>query len=125
MPLLDVDFSEARELIFIEEEGEQPATISEISAPEQKEKGPGVWVTFEISDGPHEGGNLVRWYSLSGKGSGFLLDLINKAMKAEYSKGDLSHLDTDDLIGQPVRIITKNEPYEGELRTNVAKVLSA
>lgn len=125
MPLLDVDFSEARELVFVEEEGELPATITEISEPELKEKGPGVWVTFEINDGKYSGGCLVRWYSLRGKGSGFLLELVNKATNQQYTKGDLSHLDTDDLIGQQVRIVTRNRTYEGELRTEVAKVLSA
>lgn len=126
MPRLKVDTSEAvrREAL---PDDTYPCTVMSISDPKQGAKASYVTIVFEVEDG-HEFGKRQIWHNvpIDGKGAGIFEDFYEKVTGEDFPEdGDV---DTDDLIGAEILVVTKQEEYpegSGEFQNRVSKLLRA
>lgn len=124
MPELTIDATEAKSFEPIPD-GTYETKILEISEVKQGPKARYVNITFEITDGDYIDRRLWRNFVVEGPGSAFLVDLANKALPdEEFEVGSEFSLDTDDLIGQAVIVVTVQEEYEGNTKSEVKRILA-
>lgn len=129
MPTLNLNLSEAQSLKPIPEDT-YPAEVVEIGKVEEGPKSNYVPVKVRINAGEHEGRTFFVNLPIDGKGAGIFVDFYNKVCGTDHDVDDLEELaiDTDDMMGQELRIVIKNEEYpegSGEIRSGVARTLKA
>ena len=123
MPLLDLDLTDAQDFSLIDEGG-YDAEVSGVSDTEQGPKAKFIIITYTITEEPYAGRELDRRYPVEGAGAGFLLEIWNKLTGEELTIGEMSQIDTDDLIGVACKIIVGHREYEDETYNDVKKVLA-
>lgn len=123
MPKLTIDATEAKSFEPLPDD-QYECTILEVGEVKSGPKARYVPITFEVSDGDYASRRLWRNFVIEGPGAGFFTDLWHKATGEELELGEMNDVDTDDLIGKSVICITKQEEYEGNVRSQVDKILA-
>lgn len=129
MPRLKVDTREAMSLKPLPDDTYQ-CKVLEISDPKKGDKSNYVEVIFEVVDGDHIGAKIFQNMPITGKGAGIFVDFVNKVTGSEYDVDELDDIDvdTDDLIGQEIGVVTVQKEYpegSGEFRHNVKRLVAA
>lgn len=125
---LTLDLSEAQSFEAVPDDT-YACEIAEISEVQKGPKADFVTVSYEIVEGDYAGQMLFQNLMITGKASGRFVDVLNKALGEDYDVSDLEHLeiDTDDLIGARVGVVTKQKEYpegSGEMRSEVKRILA-
>ena len=128
MPRLDLDLTEAQKFQPIPD-NQYEFEITEIGDVKTSQGGGKyVNVTFTVTDAEDQtfvGRKVFRNFMLTGKGSGFFVELYEKATGEELEIGGLASVDTDDLIGRKILGQTKIKEQEGyEPRAELDKILT-
>ncbi len=135
MPKLPQSLADVSTVVKPIDEGTYAAEISEVEVTESKSKLPMVVVTYTISDGDFKGRKLTDYMVLETKkrepnepGLRQLKRLIVAALGEDSANSD--DFDTDELQGQNVTLVIKQESYEDEggdeqVSNRVKKVLAA
>jgi len=125
MPRLEIDTTEATSFEPIPDD-QYEAQVLEVSEVKKGPKAMYVAVTFEITDGEYANRRLWRNYTIEGKGVSFFTELWRKATGEELEIGEAGlSVDTDDLVGKRIVVITEQEEYEEQVRAQVKKILVA
>lgn len=122
-PRLGIDTTEAKTFEPIPDD-QYDVVVREVRSVEQGPKAQYVPVCFEVTDGEYAGRYLWRNFVIEGPGSGFIMDLWEKATGEELEKGEIE-IDTDDLVGKKLAVVTEQSEYEGNVRSEVKKILAA
>lgn len=128
-PKLNLDLTEAQVFEAVPDDT-YACQVAEISDIQKGQKASYVTVTLEIMEGDYAGQKLFQNLMLDGKAAGMFVDFLNKALGENYDVKELEDLevDTDDLIGAQVGVVTKQEEYpegSGEMRSQVKRILAA
>jgi len=130
-PVLNLNLSEAQDFTPLPDD-HYPVTVAEISEVKQGSKSQYVTVTFEVEAG-HEFEGRRAWTNLmvNGKAAGMFVDFINKVLGTDYTIEEYRdsgiEIDTDDLVGGEIVIVTKQEEYpegSGTFSASVKQVLA-
>lgn len=129
MPDLNLDLSEAQSFDPVPDDT-YLCEVVEVSDVQSGQKANYVTVTLEIAEGEHQGRRLFNNLMVTGKASGMFVDFLNKALDTDYDVDEMDELtiNTDDLIGARVGVITKQEEYpegSGEMRSQVKRIVRA
>lgn len=127
MPRLELDLSEAQSLKPIPDDT-YPAVVFDFSDVEEGPKAKYVSAVIKIDGGEYNGRQFYNNLPIHGRGAGIFVDFYNKCMGTDYDVDALEDLeiDTDDMLGAEIAIITKQEEYpegSGEFRSNIHKVI--
>ncbi len=123
MPLITLDFSEAKELT----EGAYTFRIESWDGPMKTEKGQQrIVCILAVVDGEFAGSKIYHSLMLEGKGAGMTARFLSAVTGENLDVNDLEtyELDTDDLIGEEVDGIVALEEYppeSGEKRAKITK----
>lgn len=135
MPKLPQSLADVSTVVKPIDEGTYAAEISEVEVTESKSKLPMVVVTYAILEGDFKGRKLTDYMVLETKkhepnepGLRQLKRLIVAALGEDSANSD--DFDTDELQGQQVTLVIKQESYEDEggeeqVSNRVKKVLAA
>lgn len=129
MPRLNVNLKEAESRKALPDDTYLCKVLS-ISGVKKGPKANYVEVVFDVVDGEFEGRKIYHNLMVSGKGAGMFVEFWNKLMGTEYDVDDLEDLDidTDEVVGQECRILTKQEEYpaaSGEWNHKVQRIYAA
>lgn len=122
-----VDTTEAQSFEAVEP-GPYRMVVDEVGEDETSNAGnPGFWVYFRFEDPTiqRRAGRVRKWYSISGKGSGFFRELWKAATGQDIPMATQIDVDLDDLNERPVVINIGNKEYEGRLQNEVERVAAA
>lgn len=128
-PLVSIDLSEAQSRKPVPDD-QYSASVKEINGPHKGPKSHYLTFIIEIAEGEHKGRTFFHNVPINGAGAGIFADLLSKLTGEEYDVDNLENLEvnTDDLVGAPLGIITKQSEYpegSGEMRSEIKKILSA
>lgn len=129
MPRLKVDLREAQSREALPD-GTYSCKIFDISAPKTGEKSSYVSITYEVIEGEFEGRKIFENRPITGKGAGMFAEFYSKVTGEDISVNDLEELDvdTDDLIGEEIGVVTKQREYpegSGDYVSDVKKLIRA
>lgn len=129
MPRLQVDLSEAQSRQALPDDT-YDCKVFEISAPKKGPKSSYVQVIFEVADGEFAGRKIYDNRPVTGEGAGMFAELYSKLTGEEVDVDEMDSLDidTDDLVGLDIGVVTKQEEYpagSGEYTSKVSKLLRA
>jgi hypothetical protein len=122
MPKLTIDTTEAKSFEPLPDD-QYECQILEVGEVKQGPKAQYVSVTFEVTDGEYSGRRIWRNYTIEGKGVSFFTELWAKATGEALEIGEAGlDVDTDDLVGKPIKVLTEQEEYEETIRPQVKKI---
>lgn len=122
-PRLDIDLTEAKDFSPVPDDV-YDCHVTDVSEVQQGPNARYVSVEFTIASGDHAERKLWRNYPIEGPGASFFSDLWRKVTGEELEIGEVYGVNTDDLLHEEVQVVTEQEEYEGEMRSQVQKVLS-
>lgn len=128
MPRLNINLSEAQSRKPLPDDT-YTCRILEIQGPTRGPKASYVTAILEVTEGEFEGRQIYHNMPVDGKGAGIFADFVSKVTGDEIDVDALESydLDTDDLVGQEISVVTTQEEYpegSGEYQHKVKKVLS-
>lgn len=123
MPKLTVDATEATTFEAVEDDEYEVKVVS-VSDVVQGPKAQYVKVEFDITDGENAGRKLWSNFPIDGAGAGMFVEFANKAIDAGLEVGEAFDFDTDDLVGAELRAVTEQEEYQGEMRSQIKRLLA-
>ena len=88
------------------------ARITEVNEDTEGQFGPQFQYNFEITAGEHEGVNLLGWSSQKFSKKSKMRKWATAALQRTFSPGE--QIDTDDLVGKPVRIEVLKKTSESD-----------
>lgn len=102
--------------------------VFDITGPHKGPKAAYVKVIFQISEGEYEGRKLYDNRPIEGEGAGMFADFYSKVTGEDIDVDDLEELDvdTEDLLGEPVGVVTKQEEWpenSGEYQSRVSRLV--
>lgn len=129
MPRVSIDLREAQSMKPVPD-ATYPVTVTEFSEVQSGPKAKYISATLTVSEGEYEGRKFYTNLPIEGKGAGILADFVSKCTGEDIDVDDLEEmdLDTDDLVGSELAIITKQSEYpegSGEMRSEIKKILRA
>lgn len=129
MPRLQVDLSEAQSREALPDDTYR-CTVFEISDVKEGPKSAYVSIVFAVAEGEFEGRKIYDNRPIEGAGAGLFAEFYSKVTGEEVDVSDMEELDidTDDLIGLEIAVVTKQEEYpagSGEFTSKVKKLLRA
>jgi hypothetical protein len=127
MPKVTIDLSEAQSRTPLDP-GTYPAQVKAFEGPTKGPKSSYLTAIIEITEGQYENRQIYHNLPITGKGAGIFADFVSKLTGQEIDVDELENLDidTDDLVGLPFGIVTKQREYpegSGEMQTEISKIL--
>lgn len=127
MPRLTVDLAEAQPREALPD-GVYECKVFAISEVRRGDKSQYVEIQFTVQEGEFEGRKIWRNTPITGKGAGIFAEMYQKLTgeDIEFGPGKELAIDTEELIGLPLAVATKQREYpegSGEFQTEVKKVL--
>lgn len=125
-PRLNVDLTEAQKREPLPDDTYH-CSVLEITGPHKGEKSSYVTVKFEVAEGGLEKRQIWQNMPINGKGAGIFAEFYEKLTGQELVYGEAGiDIDTDELIGQEIGVVTVQREYpegSGEFVTDVKKLV--
>lgn len=128
MPRLQVDTTQAQKREPLPDDT-YTCTVQEVTGPHTGQKSKYVTVVLKVSEGEFEGREIWHNLPIEGKGAGIFADFWQKVTGDELPYGEAGiDVDTDDLVGRTVGVVTVQEEYpegSGTFNHKVKKLVQA